>query len=101
MNDILLGSGRSPLREGVPGGSLLREAAVTGERRRGDNVLEVTSSIVILVFTFKPANPHLYWREVSPGYQHVSRRHKLSTHLKPKEFHPAYSLQVTAGISVK
>lgn len=100
VNDILL-CGRHRLREGVPGASFLRGAAITGEQRRGDNVLEVTSRIVILVFTFKPANPHLFWREVSLGYQRVSRRNKLSTHLNPEEFHPARSLQVTAGIRVK
>lgn len=100
VNNILL-CGRNPPREGVPGGSLLRGAAVAGEQPRGDNVLEVTSRIVILVFTFKPANPHLFCREVSLGYQRVSCRNKLSTHLNPEELPPACSLQVTAGIRVK
>lgn len=40
VNVILL-CGRNPFQEAVPGGSLVRGAAVTGEQPRGDNVLEV------------------------------------------------------------
>lgn len=92
MNSILP-CGSNPLGEEVLGSSVLGGGAITGEQRRGDNVLEVTSRIVILVFTSKPANPHLFWREVSPGYQRVSRRNKLSTHLNPEEFHPAFDFK--------